>query len=123
MGFLYKIGFYCSFDKNNQKWVNSDFDELAFEKYKNYFSGKGILPELFFQKFILYDSCIEESLKITNRLYENKPSFNKFLLKVQKKNKNINEDEIKDFWINMSELLDYLSNDTKNIWTFMYKFE
>ncbi len=122
MVFLYKIGFYSSFDKNNQKWNSCEIDNDIFNKFKDYLNGEGILPEAFFKNFILYDSNFEESLRINKRLHENLPIYNKFLIRIKNKNKNISENEIKSYWENMNELIKYLSNDNKKIWILTYQF-
>ncbi len=122
MGFSYKIGFYCSFDKNNQKWDMCELEDNIFIKFKDYLNAEGILPQTFFQNFILLDTNFEESLRINERLYQNIPTYNKFLLRINKHNLNLSENEIKNYWENMNELIKYLSHDNKKIWILTYQF-
>ena len=123
MRFLYKIGFYCSFDKINQKWDTDEIENDIFIKFKNYLNGEGILPEAFFKNFILLDTNFEEYVRINERLYLNIPTYNKFLLRIKKQNKNISENELKNYWEKMNELLKYLSEQNSNTWILTYKFE
>ncbi len=128
MIFTYKLGFYSSFDKNNQKWNSIDNKEdenmkKLNEKYKDYLSGSGLLPNAFFHNFVLIDILDVQTIQISHRLNKNLPSLSKFISRVKKFDKSLNDEDIQNYWKEMKELLEIFSNDTDNIWCLIYKYE